>query len=571
MGVETELDQALKKLRNIESALNESCIVAITDHRGIIQFVNDKFCNISKYSREELIGKDHRIINAGYHSKEFIQTLWKTITKGSVWRGEFKNRAKDGTYYWVDTTIVPFLSEDGVPYQYVSIRHEITDRKQMEENMKSMAYFDPLTMLPNRNKLNKWLSDVQIDQKRNEQIAILFLDLDRFKSINDQYGHNIGDLLIKEAGQRLKDCLRKNDFITRQGGDEFVIILDEVKNKQEVITFIKKIMNQLSLPFYILKNKILLSTSIGVSLDCISAETDNYQKFIESLVKEADHAMYKAKQQGGNTYRFSTPKHSLEMERYYRMQQEAAQALECNEFYLVYQPLVNLTNGEIEGAEALLRWDNSSFGFVSPAEFIPVLEEVGSIVPVGKWILQSACQQLKKWQDAGRFFRKISVNVSPVQFRNNHFVDDIKEILTDTELDPSCLELEITEGILLNIEASQKKLAALKKLGVKISIDDFGTGYSSLSYLKHLPVDTIKIDKSFIHELDLDGELIVNTIIQMGINLNFTVIAEGIENEKQLAYLKKQNCHKGQGYYFSKPVRENEFPINLDYNRVLTN
>ncbi|MCL7749738.1 putative bifunctional diguanylate cyclase/phosphodiesterase [Halalkalibacter alkaliphilus] len=569
MSLEDELNHALKKLKDIESAINESSIVAITDKKGMIRFANDKFCEISKYSREELVGKDHRIINSGHHSKEFIQSLWETITKGEVWKGEFKNKAKDGTYYWVDTTIVPFLDEEGVPYQYVSIRHDITERKQIEEQMQSMAYLDPLTLLPNRNKLNKWLSDFQIKSKMNDQVAFLFLDLDRFKSINDQYGHTIGDLVLKEAGQRLQDCLRKTDFLTRQGGDEFVIILDKIKNKQEVVSVIQKIENQLSLPFYIQNKKLSVSASIGVSLDYIPAENNNYQEFFERLLKEADHAMYQAKQQGGHTYSFSTPKQSLEMERYYQLQQEAEKAQESNEFFLVYQPLVNLNNMDVEGAEVLLRWDSAKFGMISPTEFIPILEEMGAIIPIGRWIISTACKQLRNWQISGHHLRKVSVNVSPVQFRDEYFVRDLKYILDETMVDPSYLELEITEGVLLNIEVARKTLSELKRLGVKISIDDFGTGYSSLSYLKKLPVDTIKIDKSFIHELDVDGEIIINTIITMGKNLGFNVTAEGIENKRQVTTLQQQNCDVGQGYYFSKPVRAHQFLSCMNHIQII--
>jgi EAL domain-containing protein (putative c-di-GMP-specific phosphodiesterase class I) len=322
------------------------------------------------------------------------------------------------------------------------------------------------------------------------------------------------------------------------------------------------------LPFYIQNKKLSVSASIGVSLDYIPAENNNYQEFIERLLKEADHAMYQAKQKGGHTYSFSTPKQSLEMERYYQLQQEAEKALESNEFFLVYQPLVNLNNGDVFGAEALLRWDNATFGMISPTEFIPILEEMGTIIPIGRWIISTACKQLRNWQISGQHLRKVSVNVSPVQFRDEYFVRDLKYILDETKVDPSYLELEITEGVLLNIEVARKTLSELKQLGVEISIDDFGTGYSSLSYLKNLPVDTIKIDKSFIHELDVDGEIIINTIITMGKNLGFNVIAEGIENERQVTTLQQQNCDVGQGYYFSKPVRAHQFLSCMNHNQI---
>lgn len=299
MHLEAKLNKTLKKLQDIELALNESSIVAITNRRGIIQFANNKFCEISKYSREELIGQDHRIINSGYHSKSFFKELWSTIEQGKVWKGEIKNKAKDGTFYWVDTTIVPFLDEKGIPYQYISIRHDITLRKQIEENMKYLAYFDPLTTLPNRNLLNKHLKEILLNKNSNDQIAMLFLDLDRFKSINDALGHNTGDLLLKEVGQRLKSCLRKSDFISRQGGDEFIIVLDDISCKQDVITIANKIINKLSLPFYIHNEKIVTSTSIGISYTTIKdVKKNNLEKIddsIDTLIKQADIAMYHAK------------------------------------------------------------------------------------------------------------------------------------------------------------------------------------------------------------------------------------------------------------------------------------
>ncbi|MFC3884553.1 putative bifunctional diguanylate cyclase/phosphodiesterase [Bacillus songklensis] len=560
--IEGQLNKTLKKLKDIEFALNESSIVAITDSRGIINHVNDKFCTISKYSREELIGKDHRIINSGYHSPEFFRELWSTIKNGEIWKGEIKNKANDGTYYWVDTTIVPFLDDKSRPYQYVSIRNDITDRKNIEQDIKQMAYYDPLTNLPNRYLLNRRLKEVLLNKNDKHQTAILFLDLDRFKSINDTLGHTIGDSLLKEVGQRLKSCLRETDFISRQGGDEFIIFLDFINCKQEVIKVANRILDKLSPPFFIGNEKILISASIGISLHLIEDKQkinkETVNDSIETLIKQADIAMYYAKEIGGNNYQFNTPVLNEKIVRNLNLEKQLKQALEKDEFSIVYQPLVNLTNGGILRVEALIRWENSQFGMISPMEFIPILEETGLIVPVGRWILKGACNQMKKWRDDGIQLSRIAVNVSPIQFKHHQFIKDIKQILKDTQLEPELLELEITESVIWDIKESMKILKELKSLDVKISIDDFGTGYSSLSYLKHLPIDNLKIDKSFINDLDKDGEVIVKTIIDMGRNLKFNVIAEGIETEKQLSFLKNQGCHIGQGYFFSKPISPQE-------------
>lgn len=550
-----ELDKALRKLKDIELALNESSIVAITDNRGIIQFANDKFCKVSKYNRNELIGSRQNIINSGYHSQDFFKKMWRTIGRGKVWKGEIKNQAKDGTYYWVDTTIVPFLKENGRPYQYISIRHDITKRKEYEETIKQMAYYDPLTLLPNRNLLKEWLRK---HAKSENKLAVLFLDIDRFKSINDNYGHRTGDLILKELAKRLQSCIRQSDFIVRQGGDEFVIFLPNVKNKDDILHVVQRIKKRFSIPFTSNGKKIIATTSIGISVSTINQDEEDYLDLVEEMIRQADTAMYHAKQNGGNSHCFNTDDQNDEMKRYYQLEQEIKHALNRDEFSIVYQPLINLKNDELTGVEALLRWNNKLLGSVSPGEFIPLLEELGLIISVGNWVLKSVCDQMVSWHNKGFPIKRVAVNVSPLQFVNRNFVRDVEDIIEETDMNPAWLELEITEGTILNIDKAEKTIKRLRDLGVHISIDDFGTGYSSLSYLKRLPINTLKIDQSFIRDIDVEDEVIVNTIITMAKNLQYNIVAEGIETDYQLSYLQNQDCHEGQGYYFSKPIDAKE-------------
>ena len=559
---EYKFKEALKKLNDIELALNESSIVAITDSRGFINHVNDKFCEISKYERHELLGQDHRIINSKHHSSLFFKELWSTIRSGKVWHGEIKNKAKDGSYYWVDTTIVPFLDERGKPYQYVSIRNDITKRKAYEEKIKQMAYYDPLTNLPNRYWLNKQLKKLLLDRESPELLAILFLDLDRFKSINDTLGHHHGDVLLRRVAERLRKCIPSSDFISRHGGDEFILVLHSLKNVEEIEEMTEQIVKEMSLPFYIDGDKVLTSTSVGISL--FSKECQQHiipkdaDELIDRLIKQADIAMYVAKRNGRNTYEMSSSSSNERIIKTISMENELKYALERHEFQLVYQPLIDLKTSGVIGAEALIRWNSAKFGTVYPNEFLPILEEVGLIVPIGKWVLEEACKQMKAWTELNSKASKIGVNVSPIQLKSSRFVAEMEQILKKTGLEPHFLELEITESVIQNSQESKKVLNRLRSLGVKVAMDDFGTCYSSLSYLKHLPINTLKIDKSFIDDLDEVGKVLVETIIQMGKKLNFDLTAEGIENEEQLQFVTEQGCHIGQGYLFDKPLPPEE-------------
>lgn len=551
---------SLKVFENLETAINESSIVSITDSEGKIQYVNQKFCEITGYTKEELIGKNQKILNSGYHDKSFFAHIKNTISKGDTWKGEIKNKKKDNSLYWIDSTIVPFLNEEGKPYQFISINHDITNIKLVKEKINQMAFNCPVTKLPNRNYLKNWIETNFSENKKEESISLLFIDFDEFKFVNDYYGHAIGDILLKKIGYRLKDIIPINDFTCRQGGDEFLIILRN-KNKKQILSFINNLFKTFETPFFIEHHKLFVSISIGVSEDKINDSVSNPIDFFDNLTKHADNAMYRAKKQTGNSYFFNTDDEKEKQDRISSLEKEVKHALEKNEFYLEYQPLINLKDHKVIGVEVLLRWKNEQFGTIPPIDFIPLLEKSGLIVPVGKWIFNQTCKQILNWKKENINFDKISINVSPIQFRKKDFINEVISIINKYKIDFDIFEFEITEGVILNIKESIEIMHRIRNHGFKISIDDFGTGYSSLSYLKHLPIDTIKIDKSFMSDLDESGKIIVNTIIKMAQSLDFNVIAEGIENENQLLYLKEQDCIYGQGYYFSKPTSPDEIKL----------
>jgi diguanylate cyclase (GGDEF)-like protein/PAS domain S-box-containing protein len=513
-------------------------IIAVIS-RGRIDYINKAGCKlVGATSPEELIGQQ---IEKFSHTKviEDMRIHEGTIVESQVIR-------LDGESIDVEMSTMPILYEGRLARQVVG--RDITQRKKAEKTIQFMAYHDALTRLPNRYKFRQHLNEV-LSQKRNQMLAVLFLDLDRFKIINDTKGHTTGDLLLQKVGKRLEETVQHDGMVSRQGGDEFIILLEDV-NKEKTTQVAQRILDEFSNPIVINHQEYFITPSIGISIYPTDGDDE------ETLIQLADTAMYLAKERGKNNFQFYTSQLIGLSSRKMELENGLRKALEQDELTIYYQPQVELATGKIVGIEALTRWQHPKYGFISPLEFIPLAEETGLIVPLGKWVLRTACEQNKSWQDIGLQAIPIAINISVRQIQDDRFVDSVKDVLNQVGLDPRYLELEITESIMQNIEKSTKILNQLRDLGVTLSIDDFGTGYSSLSYLKHLPIDKIKIDKSFVDDIIYHSNqgAIVKTIIDMGSNLNFSVIAEGIETEEQVNFLIQNKCEIGQGFFFSRPL-----------------
>jgi len=529
----------------------------VTSADNLILRVNRAYSKITGYSAEQAVGKSPSILKSGRHDKHFYASMWHSINHNGSWSGEIWNRRKNGEQFPCQLNITAVKDASGVVTNYVATMIDITFSKAASDEIKTLAFYDSLTRLPNRRLLIDRLTQALASCTRSDESgALLFLDIDHFKNINDTLGHDIGDIFLQEVAQRISQCVRAGDTVARLGGDEYVVLLeglpaDTLTAAADVETYSEKILKALSETYYLGTHQCHSSVSIGAVL------FDKHKESIDELLKQADIAMYEAKNAGRNTLRFFDPRMQLAISARSELERELRTAVENNEFELFYQLQVDRDHQPL-GAEVLIRWRHPERGLISPLEFIPLAEETGLILEIGQWVLDAACAQLKIWEhDPLKAKLKLSINVSAKQFHQANFVQSVSTTLARHRIKPSLLNMELTESALLNdTERAINSMNQLKKLGVRFELDDFGTGYSSLQYLKKLPLYQLKIDQSFVRDIvdDANDRALVKTIIQMSNSLGLKVIAEGVETVEQLAFLHENGCDHYQGYYFSQPV-----------------
>ena len=688
----TAQTQAAQQMRKLSSAIEQTAdSVLITDHQGIIEYVNPAFEICTGYSSAEVLGRKPSIVKSGRQDQAFYRELWERIQNGESFRGVFVNRRKDGSLFheektitplrdghgrithfvstgkdiserihaeesvraseehlrtiidtepeciklltadgrlidmnaaglamieadgldqvvgksmtrlllpehrdafialnqavfrgekgmlifeieglkgtrrWLETHAVPMITRTGETV-LLGITRDITDRKTVEERLSYLVHHDELTGLPNRTLFNDRLNQAIIDAERHDRlVAVIFLDLDRFKNINDTLGHEVGDFLLQGVAERLLGAVRRGDTVARLSGDEFAIVLADLAHTDDAARIAQKILEALAKPLPIDGRDLFASASLGVTLYPLDTRDS------QELLRNADIAMYRAKEHGRNNYQFYTAEMTSKAFEHMRIEDALRRALEHDEFTLHYQPIVSATTGGLIGFEALIRWQTGDKGLVPPLQFIPIAEETGLIIPIGEWVLQNACAQLARWHAQGRPDLRMSVNLSVRQFRNLNLVATVGRALAAAGLDPAHLELEITESIMVEEQVVINTLRELSALGVNFSIDDFGTGYSSLSYLKRLPIDTLKIDRSFVTDIpgDTDNAAIAQAIIAMAHSLGMRVVAEGVESLAQQHFLQQHGCDAMQGYYFSKPLPAGELDLVVAAGSVL--
>jgi len=536
--------------------------VLTTDLAGNISYLNTVAEKMTGWSKEEAEGRPlaevFRILDGesrlpARNPAEMALTENKTVGMAAGVVLVQRNGHEVG----IEDSAAPIHDRDGKVTGAVLVFHDVTRSREMAEKMAHLAHHDALTDLPNRMLLNeRFVQAIALARRHGRKTAILFLDVDRFKHINDSLGHEVGDKLLLSVATRLLACVRVSDTVCRQGGDEFLVLLPDIERPQDAARFAKKILTALALPHRIDAQDLHVTMSIGIGV-----YPDDGQD-LDSVIKSSDTAMYHAKENGRNNYQFFTQDMNTRVVERLSTEASLRGALERGEFSLHYQPKINLKTGALTGTEALIRWLHPIRGTILPEQFISIAEDCGLIVPIGNWVLREACRQAKAWVDAGVEATPVAVNISAVQFRHKDFLEDVRGILAETGLEPGCLELELTESVLMRDEESTgSTLRGLKTLGVQLSVDDFGTGYSSLSYLTQFPIDTLKIDQSFVHKMLLNDNdaSVISAVISMGKNLNQRVIAEGVETKEQLRFLQARQCNEGQGFYFCHPLNIEDF------------
>jgi diguanylate cyclase (GGDEF)-like protein/PAS domain S-box-containing protein len=530
--------------------------IMITDAAGRILSVNPAFSSITGYAAEEAVGQTPRLLRSHHQNEAFYRDMWASLKATGEWRGELWNRRKDGEAYLQWTSITTINTAAGEPFRRISVMTDITEMRRKDEHIRHQAYHDTLTGLPNRSLLQNRLDHgIKAAQRDVARIAVLFIDLDRFKVINDGLGHFIGDELLRQAARRLTESVRASDTVSRQGGDEFVI-LATIDHIADAVYIAEKVVADMNQPFEIEEHRLNVGASVGISVYPQDGED------AATLLRNADVAMYAAKDAGRGTFRFFDA--AMNDRAQHRLTMEAAlrRALAHNEFELFYQPKICLADNRYCGMEALIRWRDPKLGLVSPLDFIPLAEETGLIEPIGSWVLETACAQMRRWADRGVIAGPVAVNVSARQLDDPQFAVKLEAILRHHGLDASHLQLEVTEStVMANPEMAIEALAKLAALGITIAVDDFGTGYSSFSYLKRLPIHLLKVDRSFVTDIghSHEDEEIVTAIIQVALALKLMVVAEGVETQQQADFLNGLGCHFAQGYLYAKPLPIGEF------------